>query len=176
MNELACLAAERRTTESTAKQFELLLSGPHGRQRAREQAIADTLAAKESYEQELAGVEERIAALNAEAEAERRAISEATGSKLDVEGERTRTDKAAQEKNAAILDLERSLARAEQKKLSAEMEEKQLTDKLWDGYELSHSAAEAIRQPVESRPKAAKAHCRAQPGDEAPSAAPTSAR
>ena len=36
------------------------------------------------------------------------------------------------------------------------MEEKQLTDKLWDGYELSHSAAEAIRQPVESRPKAAR--------------------
>ena len=41
-------------------------------------------------------------------------------------------------------------------KHSAEMEEKQLTDKLWDGYELSHSAAEAIRRPVESRPKAAR--------------------
>ena len=157
MNELASLAAERRTTESTAKQFELLLSGLTGDRETRERAIADTLAAKESYEKELAGVEERIAALKAEAEAERRAVADATGSKLDIEGERTRTDKAAQEKNADILNLERSLARAEQKKISAELEEKQLTDKLWDGYELSHSAAEAIRQPVESRPKAVKA-------------------
>ena len=150
MNELASLAAERRTTESTAKQFELLLSGLTGDRETRERAIADTLAAKESYEKELAGVEERIAALKAEAEAERRAVADATGSKLDIEGERTRTDKAAQEKNADILNLERSLARAEQKKISAELEEKQLTDKLWDGYELSHSAAEAIRQPIES--------------------------
>ena len=157
-HERACEPRRRAPhDESTAKQFELLLSGLTGDRETRERAIADTLAAKESYEKELAGVEERIAALKAEAEAERRAVADATGSKLDIEGERTRTDKAAQEKNADILNLERSLARAEQKKISAELEEKQLTDKLWDGYELSHSAAEAIRRPIESRPKAVKA-------------------
>lgn len=33
------------------------------------------------------------------------------------------------------------------------MEEKQLLDKLWDNYELSHSAAEAVRRPIESAAK-----------------------
>ena len=155
-NELASLAAERRTTENAAGQFEALMAGLTGDSAAREKAISDVLAAADSYRRELDEVRGAIDALNAEADKIRASISEATSSRLEVEGERTRTDKAAQEKNAAILDLERALARAEQKKLSAEMEEKQLTDKLWDGYELSHSAAEAIRQPVESRAKAAR--------------------
>ena len=155
-NDLASLAAERRTTENAAGQFEALMAGLTGDSAAREKAISDVLAAADSYRRELDEVRSAIDALNAEADKIRASISEATSSRLEVEGERTRTDKAAQEKNAAILDLERALARAEQKKLSAEMEEKQLTDKLWDGYELSHSAAEAIRQPVESRPKAAR--------------------
>ena len=155
-NELASLAAERRTTENADGQFEALMAGLTGDSAAREKAISDVLAAADSYRRELDEVRSAIDALNAEADKIRASISEATSSRLEVEGERTRTDKAAQEKNAAILDLERALARAEQKKLSAEMEEKQLTDKLWDGYELSHSAAEAIRQPVESRPKAAR--------------------
>ena len=34
--------------------------------------------------------------------------------------------------------------------LSAELEEKQIIDKLWDNYELSRSTAQAQRQPVES--------------------------
>ena len=155
-NSLASLEAERRTTESAAQQFEALLAGLTGDTAAREKAIADTLAAAESYRRELGGAEERGAALAAEAASVKEAIDRATSGKLDIEGERTRTDKAAQAKNADILELERALARAEQKKLSAELEEKQLTDKLWDGYELSHTAAEAIRQPVESRPKCVK--------------------
>lgn len=155
-NETASLEAERRTTQSAAGQFEALLTGLTGDSAAREKAIGDVLAAAESYRRELEEVRAKAAELRGEADRLREAISEATSSKLEVEGERTRTDKAAQEKNAAILDLERSLARAEQKKLSAELEEKQLTDKLWDGYELSHSAAEAIRRPVENRSKAAK--------------------
>lgn len=155
-SELASLAAERRTTENADGQFEALMAGLTGDSAAREKAISDVLAAADSYRRELDEIRSAIDALNAEADKIRASISEATSSRLEVEGERTRTDKAAQEKNAAILDLERALARAEQKKLSAEMEEKQLTDKLWDGYELSHSAAEAIRQPVESRPKAAR--------------------
>ncbi len=155
-NELTSLEAERRTTENAAAQFEALLAGLTGDNAAREKAVADVLAAADSYRRELGEVSERIASLQEEAGKIKESISEATRSRLEVEGERTRTDKAAQEKNAAILDLERALARAEQKKLSSELEEKQLTDKLWDGYELSHSAAEAIRQPVEARSKAAK--------------------
>ena len=155
-NELASLKAERRTTENAAAQLELLRRGISGDSETRAKALADMEAGAESAKRELAQREERIAELRARASEIRDSIAEATQKKLEVEGERTRTDKAVQEKNNALLDMERSCARFEQKKLSAEMEEKQLLDKLWDGYELSHSAAEAIRRPVESRPKAAR--------------------
>ena len=49
--------------------------------------------------------------------------------------------------------MERRSGRIEQKKLASEMEEKQIVDKLWENYELSHSEAESLRQPVDSLPK-----------------------
>ena len=49
------------------------------------------------------------------------------------------------------------MSRAEQRKLTADLEEKQILDKLWDNYELSHSAAQALRQPIDSLPKATRA-------------------
>ena len=77
-------------------------------------------------------------------------------SKLELEGKRTRAEKEAQSRNAEILDLGNVVARLEQKKLAADMEEKQILDKLWENYELSHTTAEALRQPVESLPRANK--------------------
>ncbi len=38
--------------------------------------------------------------------------------------------------------------------MTAELEEKQIIDKLWDSYELSHTAAQSLRQPVENLQKA----------------------
>ena len=85
-----------------------------------------------------------------------------------MRGKRTRADKEAQERNGDILDLERKVAKIEQKKLAADMEEKQIMDKLWENYELSHTAAQAMRQPVESLPKANKLHRRVAPPDKRP--------
>ena len=76
--------------------------------------------------------------------------------KLELEGKRTKTDKLAQQLNADINDLERRVSRAEQKKVTADLEEKQIIDKLWDSYELSHTAAQTLRQPVENLQKANK--------------------
>ena len=77
-------------------------------------------------------------------------IGSVSKARLELEGRRTRAEKEAQQRNADIIELERRIARQEQRKLSAEMEEKQILDKLWDNYELSHSAAQALRQPVDS--------------------------
>ena len=153
-SERSSLSAERRAVESSAEQLELLRRSLTGDRETRERALADIEAARESYLRELKGREERLKEAAAEIEAIKAAISEAVNKRLEVEGERTRTDKAAQEKNGAILDAERNAARLEQKKLSAEMEERQLIDKLWDGYGLSHSAAEAVRKPIESPARA----------------------
>ena len=40
--------------------------------------------------------------------------------------------------------------------MTADLEEKQIIDKLWDSYELSHTAAQTLRQPVENLQKANK--------------------
>ena len=152
-NELASLKAERRTTENAAAQLELLRRGISGDSETRAKALADMEAGAESAKRELAERERKIAELREGAARIKEDIAASTRKKLEVEGERTKTDRAVQEKNNALLDMERTCARFEQKKISAEMEEKQLLDKLWDGYELSHSAAQAVRRPIESAAK-----------------------
>ena len=72
---------------------------------------------------------------------------------MELEGRLTRTEKTTQERSTDIIELERKAARIEQKKVSSDLEEKQILDKLWDSYELSHSAAQALRQPVENLQK-----------------------
>ena len=50
--------------------------------------------------------------------------------------------------------MEREVSVLEQKKVAAELEEKQILDKLWETYQLSHEAARTQRQTLESIPKA----------------------
>ena len=74
----------------------------------------------------------------------------------ELDGRRPRGERESQDKNRALLDLQSVRAALEQKKLSAELEEKQIVDKLWDSYELSRTAAQGLRQPVEDMPAATK--------------------
>ncbi len=67
-----------------------------------------------------------------------------------LEADRNRRDKLMQDKNQELLTLERECARLEQKKLAAEMEEKQIIDRLWDTYEMTRSAAMAVRAELAS--------------------------
>ena len=150
------LEAEQRTMQSSVHQLELLLESLTGDSETRRSAvdaaqrqIEDFRLRQDEKEQQLAGMREKIRGIREE-------IDGISKSKLELEGKRTRAEKEAQARNAEILDLERQAARIEQKKISAEMEEKQILDKLWENYELSHSAAQALRQPVENLTKANK--------------------
>src|SRR5699024_6892863 len=67
---------------------------------------------------------------------------------------RNQSDRDARDKNSALLNLQREVSVLEQKKAAAEMEEKNLLDRLWETYELSHQAALAQRVELESVPKA----------------------
>ena len=99
---------------------------------------------------------ERIASLRQTAQTRRDAIAAVSERKMELEGRRSRNDRLSQDKNREILDLQGICGRCEQKKLSAEMEEKQIIDKLWDSYELSRTAAQALRQPIDSMTAANK--------------------
>jgi len=76
--------------------------------------------------------------------------------KLDLEGQRIKSTRESQSRNEELLRIEGEVSRLEQKKVSALMEEKQLLDKLWDNYELSHEAAKQQRVEIESPTKASR--------------------
>ena len=153
---LSSLEAEKRAVESSAAQLKLLLESLTGDSQARREAVEAYQRKIDSFNERLKEKEAEIAAINEKAKAIKNEIAEISRSKMELEGKRTRADKEAQERNGDILDLERKVAKIEQKKLAADMEEKQIMDKLWENYELSHTAAQAMRQPVESLPKANK--------------------
>ena len=147
------LHAEFSAVSNTVKQFRILLESLSGDSSVRRKAISDAgNQIKALWEQaeekktELMQHQEACAAI-------RREIDEIGKAKLELEGRRSRTEKTTQERNQEILELERKAARIEQKKLSSDMEEKQILDKLWDNYELSYSGAQALRQPVENLQK-----------------------
>ena len=137
--------------------MKLLLESLSGDSLERQKTVDAFRSRIEDFNNRIAEREEELKKLRAKADAIRGEIADISKSKLELEGKRTRADKEAQTRNSEILDLERRSARIEQKKLAADMEEKQLMDKLWENYELSHTAAQALRQEVESIPKASKA-------------------
>ena len=151
------LEAEQRATENSVHQLQLLLDSLTGDSETRRAAVTSAQCLIEDFQRQQQEKEARLEELRANSAAIRDEIGEISRKKLELEARRTRTEKEAQERNAQILEMERQAARLEQKKLSADLEEKQILDKLWENYELSHSAAEALRQPVENLPKANKA-------------------
>ncbi len=151
------LEAEQRAVQNSLQQFRLLLESLTGDSESRRSAVEAAERQIESIRRSQEEKEAQLSRIQAKAAGIREEIAELTRNKLELEGKRTRTEKEAQARNADILELERRAARIEQKKLSADMEEKQILDKLWENYELSRSAANALRQPVENLQKASKA-------------------
>ena len=83
-------------------------------------------------------------------------ISNLIQTRLELERERNLTDKQAQDCNHQLLEMERLCSRFEQKKLTADLEEKQIIDRLWDNYGLVHSEAVKMRQPIENASAASR--------------------
>ena len=58
--------------------------------------------------------------------------------------------------NEAVLEAEREAARLEQKLNTGDMEERQILDRLWESYEVSHSAAMELRIELDGTAKAVR--------------------
>ena len=146
----ASLQAERDAKAASAEQLEnvkeAMTSG--GAQR---QALLDELDKKNAaIDERLAENEAHGRELAEQAEAMREQLRTITGQKLELEASRTQADKDAQKQNEALIEQERLAASIERQTLAAEMEEKQIVDRLWDTYELTRTAAQSLRQPVDS--------------------------
>jgi len=86
-------------------------------------------------------------ALRAECEKYRAEIKKLGETKLSIEAKRAAGDREGQEKNKTILNLERERGRLEQLKTEADMNERQIVEKLWDSYELTRSTAAQLPKP-----------------------------
>lgn len=148
--ESASLASERETASRSAESLQSLLDVLRGDGEQRRRGIDALREHIAQTQTQLAEVDQRMEALRRQADGFRDLLAGIGSRKMELEGRRSRNDKLAQEKNREILELQSVCARYEQRKLSAEMEEKQIVDKLWDNYELSRTTAQALRQPVES--------------------------
>lgn len=155
-SDTAAQESEKRATQGAADQLRALLDALSGDGASRRAVIAAEEAKAERLKTELRGREKQLEEINARAAGIRAEIVRLNEARLELEGRRTKNDRDAQDRNKELLNMERSVARLEQKKLASDLEEKQILDKLWENYELSHTAAQAVRRPVENLPRAAK--------------------
>ena len=153
---LAGFTAERETTERALGDLETLAQQMRGDEDGRRALIEDYRAKIKAAEEEIAQHDAVTASLRADAEKRRAELAELAEAKLTREGERSANDRRYRECNELLSQTQAAAGRLEQKRVTAAMEEKQILDKLWESYELSHSAAQEQRIELESVPKASR--------------------
>ena len=153
---LAGFTAERETTERALGDLETLAQQMRGDEDGRRALIEDYRAKIKAAEEEIAQHDAVTASLRADTEKRRAELAELAEAKLTLEGERSANDRRYRECNELLSQTQAAAGRLEQKRVTAAMEEKQILDKLWESYELSHSAAQEQRIELESVPKASR--------------------
>jgi chromosome segregation protein len=152
--ELAALQVQRESAVRRAEDFRRLAAEMTGDRDQKEAVLRE-------YQRHIDEAGERIlqhrktmCELQEQTQNIRDRLFELNAEKLAMEAERTAMSRSVQETNDRVMDLERVASRLEQRIATSAMEEKQILDRLWDMYELSHSDAQAQRIELESVPRA----------------------
>ena len=153
---LAGYRAEREATEAALRDLEALREQMRGDEAGRHTLIEQYRAAIETAESGIAAHGEQIALLRMEAQEHKKQLIALNEAKMAIEAERSQSDKRMKDLGDHVVNASNAVARLEQKKATGAMEEKQILDKLWENYELSHSAAMEQRVELESAAKATK--------------------
>ena len=150
------MASEEAATAQALTELEELRRDITGDKEQRENLLREIEAKNDDLNTQIRAQEEKLQAIRVENEGRKAEIERRNQERLALEAERNRADRESRDKNSELLNMEREVSVLEQKKVAAAMEEKQILDKLWETYELSHEAARAQRQELESVPKAQK--------------------
>ena len=153
---LAALEAEREATARGLEELEGLRRDLAGDQDQSRALIGDYQEKNQPFAREIGEKEGQLQNLARENQEQQRQIAGLNEEKLALEGERVKATREGQEKNRELLAMGGEVSRLEQKKMAAALDEKQLLDKLWETYELSHEAAKRQRVEIESVPKASR--------------------
>ena len=154
--ELAGLAAQRETTVLRAADLRQLAQSLAGDRSQKEETLCGYRSNIDAAKEEIQRRQAQAAELEAQIKVVRDRLAALNQEKLDLEAERTTQSRMLKEVSETFTELERSVSRLEQKIAAAAMEEKQILDRLWDYYELSHTDAQAQRIELESISKASR--------------------
>ena len=146
----AALIAERQTATAHIQDLQDLRSAMEGDRDKK-------LALKDNFDQENHRLEKQVNTLLEQqretdrlAEQQRKEMEKVLAERAEAEATKTRSEREIQEKNKDILNMERACSLLEQKKVTTELEEKQIVDKLWDSYGLTPGTAPEHRGEIES--------------------------
>ncbi len=153
---LAGLRAERAAGAEALERMEQTRRDLAGDREERLERMAAYRAGIEAGEAEMGRRTEEAASLRLRAKECNDALHELQEARLQLERDRTSMGQKLKECNDALLDAEREASRLEQKLSTGGMEETQILDRLWESYELSHSAAMEQRIELESVQKATR--------------------
>ena len=153
---LAALEAEQETTAKSLGELKSLRDDMAGDREQNQALIGQYEEKNRQFTQEIGEKTARLQELRAENQVRSEEIRALGEEKLALEGQRNQADKDSRAKNDELLAMEREVSILEQRKVAAAMEEKNLLDKLWETYELSHEAAKQHRVEIESVPKASR--------------------
>ena len=155
----AMISALQAETEACLRNIEDLkqlksdmLTDGEGRQALLDRFVAENEKAAAEEQQHMAVLE----TLRLEVQSLREKLTTLAADKLRLEGQREAKTRESRNCNDAVINATQALSRMEQKLQSNALEEKALLDKLWERYELSHSAAMEQRMELESVPKATR--------------------
>ena len=153
---IAALEAQKEATMARAADLRQLAESLSGDRAQKEEVLQTYQKNIDAAQTEILRRQEAQAALAAQAEEFRRRLADLNREKLELEAQRTAQNRELKDMNEQYADLERSASKLEQKIATSAMEEKQILDRLWEHYELSHSDAQAQRIELESIPKATR--------------------
>ena len=146
----AALTAEKNTALSHMEDLRQLRGAMEG-DREKKLALMESIRQEDqSLTEQLRILEEKQREGDRQADAANEDLQSLLRDRADTEARKTKLEHDAQEKNKDILNMERAAALLEQKKVTTDLEEKQIIDKLWDTYGLTPGTAESKRGEIES--------------------------
>ncbi len=140
--------AERRSTQAGLTELENLQSAMAGDKTRSRDLINRYDSQNKDLDERMQELDEQARLLTRQAEQNCEEEQTLQAERAQTEMRKTAAERQQQEANRGILLIERECGRLEQRKISAQLEEKQLADKLWDNYELTPTAAAEYARPV----------------------------
>ena len=154
--EQAALLAEKDAALRGAEDLRRVQADMAADRAGRDQLAARFRADNEQAASDIAAHQTRIDELTQQAETLREKLEKLAQEKLALEAQREQQSREGRQLNEALLNATQAESRLRQKLEGSAMEESQLLDKLWERYELSHSAAQEQRIELESVSKATR--------------------